>query len=108
MFWLMRRKESLEKREPERIRLWLLVLLDRARGDTWTAKSAVRSSSSIGAGGTGDVSSEVDPPALKSSTVGYFVLFDISESELNSCAGEVGRKGVRFQPVLSGHTFQPC
>jgi hypothetical protein len=71
----MRRKDSLEKREPERVRLWLLVLPDRARGDTWTAKSAVRSSSSIGAGGTGDVSSEVDPLALKGPTVEYFRCF---------------------------------
>jgi hypothetical protein len=50
---LTRRKESLERREPESIRLWpLLALPDRVRGDSsWTAKSAVLSLS-IGASGT--------------------------------------------------------
>lgn len=62
-----RKKESLERSEPERLRLWpLLALPDRGRGDSsWTAKSAVLSLSSIGACGTGSWNvSSVNPLAL--------------------------------------------
>ena len=101
--WLIRRKDSLEKREPERLRLWLLVLPDRARGDIWTSKSVVRSSSSIGASGTEDVSSEIDPPAWNSSTVDFPWLWHI----LPECRGAATGKGVALQPVISGQHSMP-
>ena len=61
--WLRRRKESLESKEPERLRLWpLLALPDRVRSDGLsTANSALLlRPSSIGAGGKQELGHQLD------------------------------------------------
>lgn len=111
--WLMRRNESLESKEPERLRLWpLFALPDRVRlGGLSTANSALLLwPSSIGASGNRELGHQLagiqspnmgkSGPDTKSLCSGLLLLTSRAEMEF----GFGDQQEVAFPPGISGTT----